>query len=62
MVDVAKNQDKLNEGKEQIKKSLFKDYATVETAIGRLKDLVDRISPRFTKKYSLFEDEKSYFK
>jgi hypothetical protein len=60
MVDV-KIIDKPIDGKEQIKVKLNKDYASVETTIEYIKSLVDPISHRFTKKYELFEDEKTHF-
>lgn len=60
MVD-AKASDKPTDGKEQIKIKLNKDYATVETTIAFIKSFIEPISVRFTKKYELFEDEKTHF-
>jgi hypothetical protein len=61
MVDDVKNSEILTEEKENMKIKVNKDFGTPENTIKFLKSLVDSISSRFTKKYTLVEDEKSHY-
>ena len=61
MVDNVKNSETLTEEADQMKIKINKDFGTPENAIKYLKSIVDPISSRFTKKYTLFEEEKSNF-
>jgi hypothetical protein len=60
MVDDVKNSETLTEEKD-MKIKVNKDFSTPENTIKFLKTLVDSISSRFTKKYTLVEDEKSHY-